>query len=87
MRADWGQSIPVKGQCGRATRVSHRYIFLQVYLIINGLVLPKRAKLMIAGSIGAVGLVGLYVSDRLEEAIPAKAPPSKDIPQAGYQTV
>ncbi|CAE6402681.1 unnamed protein product [Rhizoctonia solani] len=50
-------------------------------------ILPKRAKLIIAGSIGVVGLVGLYASDRLEEAIPAKAPPSKDVPQAGYQTV
>ncbi|CAE6473054.1 unnamed protein product [Rhizoctonia solani] len=50
-------------------------------------VLPKRTKLIVAGSIGVVGLVGLYVSDRLEETIPAKAPPSQAIPQAGYQVV
>ncbi|KAH7338760.1 hypothetical protein B0J17DRAFT_658378 [Rhizoctonia solani] len=50
-------------------------------------VLPKRTKLIVAGSIGVVGLVGLYVSDRLEEAIPTRAPPSQDVPQAGYQTV
>lgn len=45
-------------------------------------VLPKRAKLIVAGSIGLVGLVGLMVSDRLEEAIPAKAPPSKGVGSA-----
>ncbi|CAE6512682.1 unnamed protein product [Rhizoctonia solani] len=50
-------------------------------------VLPKRTKLIVAGSIGVVGLVGLYVSDKLEETIPAKAPPSQSIPQAGYQSV
>ncbi|CAE7161242.1 unnamed protein product [Rhizoctonia solani] len=50
-------------------------------------VLPKRTKLILAGSIGVVGLVGLYASDKLEERIPATAPPSQSIPQAGYQSV
>ena len=50
-------------------------------------VLPKRTKLIVAGSIGAVGLIGLYVSDRLEEAVPVKAPSPQGVPQAGYQPV
>ncbi|KAG8697960.1 hypothetical protein FRC08_006220 [Ceratobasidium sp. 394] len=48
-------------------------------------VLPKRAKLVFAASIGVVGLVGLIVSDRLEETIPARAASSQSVPPPGTQ--
>ncbi|KAF8602294.1 hypothetical protein BDV93DRAFT_524075 [Ceratobasidium sp. AG-I] len=49
--------------------------------------LPRRAKLAFAGSLGLVGVIGLLVSDQLEEVIPAQAPPSQGTPRAGSQAV
>ncbi|KAG8774953.1 hypothetical protein FRC12_001733 [Ceratobasidium sp. 428] len=49
-------------------------------------ILPKRTKIILATSIGLVGIVGLIVSDRLEETIPAQAPPSQGAPRASQAT-